>query len=181
MMAIVAISPTIGAELQFLLYSFVLGIGIAFFYDILIIFRNFIAHGKILFAMEDIIFWIVFTYLIFLLQCFGNNGITRWFSIGSTLLGIFILKKTISPIFVSCITKIIREILKIISFPIKKLIQKLHILFSYFKRKMGRKKKIWKRELTSKKKLFKITINNIVRSGENNGKKKKGNTKKRKQ
>lgn len=71
----------------FLLFlSFLLGIFIAFFYDIFRALRRTIYHSIKLVAIEDFFFWIFCSFFIFFLLYYYNDGNIRSY----TILGIFL-------------------------------------------------------------------------------------------
>lgn len=69
-----------------LLLSFLLGIFIAFFYDIFRALRRTIQHSIKLIAIEDLFFWIFCSFFIFFLLYYYNDGNIRSY----TILGIFL-------------------------------------------------------------------------------------------
>ncbi|MGN0464743.1 MAG: spore cortex biosynthesis protein YabQ [Lachnospiraceae bacterium] len=68
--------------------SFLLGIFIAFFYDIFRAFRKTIHHSIKLIAIEDLLFWIFCAFFIFFLLYYYNNGNIRSYVIFGIILGI---------------------------------------------------------------------------------------------
>lgn len=93
-------SSDIVKEGQFLLYAVLLGIGIAFLYDCLRIFRKVFSHGIIWVSLEDLLYWIFAGIGIFYLFYRENNGAFRWFAILGVMAGMFAFRETLSPFLV---------------------------------------------------------------------------------
>ena len=62
-----AVSTSIYQELLFLGSSVLVGMGLFFLYDILRIFRRILPHGNIWIGVEDFLYWIIFTGVVFVL------------------------------------------------------------------------------------------------------------------
>ena len=164
-MQIMVFSKSISHELNFLLYSFLLGIIITFFYDTIRIVRKIIKHNIFIVSLEDLIFWIGVTFSIFTLQYYENNGMFRWFSIIGAFLGMSIYKLTISQFYVNGISKVLLFIMKWIFKILKFLLRPIFYIENKTERgiakilhKIGRIGKILKNRLTHKLKMIKITL-----------------------
>lgn len=73
----------------FLLFlSFLLGIFLAFFYDIFRALRKTIHHSERLVAIEDFFFWIICSLFIFFLLYYYNDGNIRSYVVWGIILGI---------------------------------------------------------------------------------------------
>lgn len=164
-MQIPVFSENISHELNFLLYSFSLGIIITFVYDNIRIFRCIIKHNSFFIAIEDLIFWIAVTFSIFTLQYYENNGMFRWFSIIGAFLGMNIYRVTISRIYVNLVSKIllfmIKWFIKIMAFLLKP------VFFMEYQTRRGIRKtgrglhrvyKNLRNRLTLRSKMIKITL-----------------------
>lgn len=115
-------------ELRFFGICLICGIILMFMYDIIRIFRRIISHNNLFISIEDIIFWIISAFIIFIVMYFQNNGIIRSFSIIAMILGMILYNKTISNYFVKYISFIINKIIHIILMPfifLKRLIKKV--------------------------------------------------------
>ena len=75
-----AISENIGNETLFFLTSVLCGMGLVFVYDFFRIFRRIAIHGNIWIAIEDMIYWIFCTIVVFLLLYQMNDGMIRSFA-----------------------------------------------------------------------------------------------------
>lgn len=107
-------SPFIMKEGWFLLYSVLLGIAITFVYDCLRIFRRVFSHGIFWVSLEDMIYWIFVAFSIFYMLYYENDGALRWFAVLGMILGMLLFNKTISPVFVTCISRLLIWIKKLI-------------------------------------------------------------------
>ena len=72
-----AVSTSIYQELLFLGSSVLVGMGLFFLYDILRIFRRILPHGNIWIGVEDFLYWIIFTGVVFVLLYRENDGMVR--------------------------------------------------------------------------------------------------------
>lgn len=70
-----AVSTSIYQELLFLGSSVLVGMGLFFLYDILRIFRRILPHGNIWIGVEDFLYWIIFTGVVFVLY---TGKMTAW-------------------------------------------------------------------------------------------------------
>ena len=82
-----AVSTSIYQELLFLGSSVLVGMGLFFLYDILRIFRRILPHGNIWIGVEDFLYWIIFTGVVFVLLYRENDGMVRGFAFGGLLVG----------------------------------------------------------------------------------------------
>ena len=130
-------------ENLFLLHMIGTGIYITFVYDLFRILRQVFVHNGFFISVEDLCFWIYTTYTVFVVLQTSGNGSLRWFAVLGAFFGMFLYKKSVSPIFVKSITKII----KIIKTFIKRCL-----------RPVGRAFGKMKKQLTVQLKLLKITI-----------------------
>ena len=80
-----AVSTSIYQELLFLGSSVLVGMGLFFLYDILRIFRRILPHGNIWIGVEDFLYWIIFTGVVFVLLYRENDGMVRGFAFGGLL------------------------------------------------------------------------------------------------
>lgn len=84
------VSAGISSEAVFLGISVCVGAGLFFLYDILRIFRRIKKHGVILIGMEDILYWLVCTAVVFLMIYQKNDGMVRGFAIGGVFVGMLL-------------------------------------------------------------------------------------------
>ena len=114
-------------ELRVVGTAFFSGAVITIVYDLLRIFRRVIAHGNWWIGIEDFIFWIWTAFWIFSVLYRENDGSFRMYTIGAMAVGMICYHKTISEPFVQFFGKILKRLLQIILFPLKKL--KIYIIF----------------------------------------------------
>lgn len=93
-------------EGQLLFNSILLGIGITFLYDCLRVFRRVFLHSIFWISVEDLFYWLFVSVSIFHLLYYENNGSFRWFAILGTLTGMLLYRKTLSPLWVTYVTKL---------------------------------------------------------------------------
>ncbi len=77
-------------EWELFLLSIRIGIKIAFIYEVIIIFRMLVTHGKWLKKTEDMCYWIYVTAILFRLQYNYSDGVLRGFSILGVFLGMML-------------------------------------------------------------------------------------------
>lgn len=112
-------SISILKETHFLLHSFLLGVFMVVIYDVLRIFRGIIKHGMIGLFIEDFLYWVVNSVLIFIMLYQENNGSIRWFSIFGVAFGMILYNITVSRFLVKYIIWILRKILHFIGVIVK--------------------------------------------------------------
>lgn len=101
-------------ESLFWLSCFVTGILITMLYDVLRILRRVIPHGGFLTSLEDSLFWVFVTILLFLLLYHMNNGTLRWFAVFGLFAGMWIYKKIFGNHIVDFMSTIISYILHLV-------------------------------------------------------------------
>jgi len=133
-------SVSVLREIEFLVQSILCGICITFVYDWLRIARNLWKHNTVFISIEDSLFWIACSIYVFMILHQENNGILRWFVVIGATIGMMIYKLTFSRFFVKWVTKIGKEIQRIL-------------------KKLNKPVSILKKKLTIGGKLFKMMIN----------------------
>ena len=109
-----AVSTSIYQELLFLGSSVLVGMGLFFIYDILRIFRRILPHGNIWIGVEDFLYWIIFTGVVFVLLYRENDGMVRGFAFGGLLVGMACYYLLLSRLIVHCQVWIWKKILGIL-------------------------------------------------------------------
>ena len=112
-------NEAIVVELRFFTASVIWGMLLIVFYDTLRIFRRVIKHNRFFVAIEDILYWIICSVLIFRMMYKQNNGIIRGFSIAAMLLGMLIFHHAISDFFVNILSVVIYKFLRVIGSMLK--------------------------------------------------------------
>lgn len=81
------------------LMSIILGIALTLSYDLIRVFRRIRSHNSVLMAMEDVCFWLVWTYAVLdCIHCYGD-GMLHWYMALGLLLGVVACHYTISCVF----------------------------------------------------------------------------------
>ena len=115
------ISGVIFKELQTALVAVCSGALITLVYDILRIFRRIAAHGNIWIGIEDFFFWIWTALWVFSVLYRENDGSLRMYTIFAMVMGMFFYHQTISDPLVRWVSKLLRKILDILLYPLKKI------------------------------------------------------------
>lgn len=123
----ISMSPEIITEAEFMLQALFLGLILYFLYEIIQISRRVLPHGKVAMGIEDVLYWLTNTYLIFKLLFKYNFGVIRWFVILGVGVGMLICKLTLGEWFVNRISGFLSKIVKFVEkviFSIKIIIKK---------------------------------------------------------
>lgn len=147
-------------DVVFLLQAFGVGAAITFLYDWLRILRRVIPHRNFAISLEDLLFWIFCAIQVFLWMYRVTNGGMRWFAVAGALAGMWLYKKLLSRVFVTCSTKILSRVLEI-------LVRVLWILLTPFRWILSRISATGSRLGRSKKKImdnFKIWLKSWLRA-----------------
>ncbi len=127
-------------------------------YDVYRVFRYYSKPKKILSFIEDLIFWLLISIVFFFTLIKTTEGVIRGFLFFGFLLGLAIYFKLISKYIFIIIKGIIRlildlinEILKVITFPYKK-------LKNFTKKRVSKVVLLLKQWFSDMKKYFKIII-----------------------
>ncbi len=145
------------------------GFFIGFVYDLFRIFRKTIKHLNIFIQIEDFLYWLFVSIVMYYILLHENYGEVRAFSIIGAFIGMVIYFFTLSQIFVSITMKIIKLFKKIIAFiikiiltPVKFVLKLLQYPYNLIKKILSRFKTIsYKLGRKSKSKFKKGTKNFI--------------------
>ena len=137
------------------LRAIILGILISIFYDIFSALRKLGVNSFFAVLVEDILFFLVTTPVIFLFLIATTNGEVRLYIILGIIIGFSLLKLTFSKIIVFILYKILFVIKKVILLSAKL----YNLIFKYFETGFSlflkKSRKILKKALNSLKKLLK--------------------------
>lgn len=85
-----------------------------FIYDVFRILRNLIRHKRWWLNLEDTLYWLAMTVLLFYLLFTYNRGEIRGYMLFGLLLGSVFYLKTISPVWIAVCTYIFRPLFRLI-------------------------------------------------------------------
>ncbi len=139
-----AVSETILQEGGLLCYSFLFGIALMMFYDILRIFRHIVKHRTILLAVEDALYWIICGIGIFAMLYRENDGLLRWFVLGGVAIGMLVENGLFSPWIIRFFVKIIRFALKASGKVVGAAARPGKKLFLFFRKELKKLRKVIK-------------------------------------
>ena len=125
---------SISSQVSIFIMSVALGFFAGFVYDLFRIFRKSVKHPDILTQLEDLVFWIFVSGLIFYFILNKNSGEVRFYIILGTFLGMGVYFLTLSkPVLavsmavINFFLKVFSALYKMVSFPIKILLRLLLI------------------------------------------------------
>lgn len=114
------VSETIGHEAVFLGISILVGAALFLLYDFLRIFRRVIPHGSFWIGVEDILYWLIYTGVVFVMLYRENDGMVRGFAIGGLVFGMllyfFLLSRFVVRLNVLIFGTAVRGVMKILHF-----------------------------------------------------------------
>ncbi|NLY42887.1 MAG: spore cortex biosynthesis protein YabQ [Clostridiaceae bacterium] len=116
------------------LCSVVGGIIVGFVFDIFRIFRRFVKTSNIVIYLQDILFWILVTLIIFALVFVTNNGELRWYEFLGVILGVIFYSLAFSPFVIRVSVTVINFFKKIILLIIKILLFPFAVVYKIFRK-----------------------------------------------
>ncbi len=158
-------SPDIALEIYFLFCSFLTGVLITVLYDCLRILRRVVPHNIAAVSLEDLLYWMTCSVIIFAMLIRENNGMLRWFAVAGAMAGILLKKKTLGFLFVKYISllflialHLVEKILHIVFKPLYLVLQRI----KWSRRRAGKPLKMGlrglKKKLTEGRKMLKIIL-----------------------
>jgi spore cortex biosynthesis protein YabQ len=131
----------VGSQVYVFLFAVVGGMIIGFIYDLFRIKRKAIVTGRVAIFIEDTLYWIIATVVMFLVVYKSNDGELRTYIFIGVALGVILYALVLSKIVVSSAIFILRVVYKsfkllwkIVSYPFKIIIKILAIPASFLKR-----------------------------------------------
>lgn len=100
-------------QFKIFLISLCVGLILGFFYDLIKIFRRFVLHNNILINIEDAIYWVFMSVMVFFICLYQNNGEVRLFFIIGIFLSLILYNLLISSVFINIFTKIIKLLITV--------------------------------------------------------------------
>ena len=159
------VSRDIAGEVVFLCHSFLLGAVITFAYDGFLILRKLFKHTIFLISLEDLIFWIACALSVFGVLYEENNGMLRWFAVAGATVGMLVYKKTLSPLIIRAVTKLLSFVFGLIGKAFRIIMKPFGFLGletakggRFLKREAGNFRKLLRKKLTEVKKTLKILL-----------------------
>lgn len=153
-------------ELRFFGASVLWGVFLLVIYDFLRIERRLISHNSFFIAVEDLIYWVIASLLIFNMMFNLNDGIIRGFSILGMLIGMLMYHHILSNFFVDIIAGILIKIKYVIFAIINFILRPFKFILKEIKKVMGfittlikKLTKILRKTLKKTNKPSKITVN----------------------
>lgn len=101
-------------ESIFWIYCLLTGIAITIVYDGLRVVRRVIKHPYMVIALEDCLFWVFVSILLFLLLYHMNNGTLRWFAVFGLFAGMLLYKKIFGDFLVIFMSTVLGRILHLV-------------------------------------------------------------------
>lgn len=131
-------SENIIADLDLWFISIAAGLGMAFVYDLLRLFRHLVPHGRVVTDAEDLLYWTVCFFASFTLLYYGNNGIIRFAAVLGAALGMVLYSVTIGRIFVKFSFFLINKTIGVLFRLLYKTYKRLHKIAHSVNRKNKR-------------------------------------------
>lgn len=94
------------------LMSVAMGIALTLSYDLLRVFRRVVSHNSILIAMEDVCFWLVWTYITLEGIHIYGDGVLHWYMAVGILFGVILFHYTISCVSLKFVNYILYKVKK---------------------------------------------------------------------
>ncbi len=110
---------------EFFWISMKLGVFITLSYDGIRILRMIVPHSTLLVALEDFVFWIACTWLIFGVQLDMNYGVLRFFSVLAAILGMWLYNQVLGKHLISVAEKESRRLKRSLTHYFKIIIMKI--------------------------------------------------------
>ena len=158
-------SPEIELEICFLFHSFLMGILITVLYDLLRILRRLLPHNILAISLEDFLYWIVCSLLVFAMLIRENNGILRWFAVAGAMAGMLLYKLTLGALFVKYVSLLLQKILHIVGRLLYMAFKPLNLVrrrLAWMRKKSENRLKLGvlgaKKKLTARRKLLKMVL-----------------------
>jgi len=157
------------------LSSVIGGLIVGFLFDVFRIFRKVIKTANIITYLQDLLFWILVSLIIFTLVFITNHGELRWYEFVGVILGVIFYSMLfsayvmrVSVTVINFIKRILLYLLRIILFPfmiiykiIKRPMAKLRRYFCKLRGYIKRIMKRWRHKIFSTFKNVKIMLKKV--------------------
>ena len=148
------VSSDIGLELSFFFHAILTGVLLLLLYDGIRIFRRVCRHKVFFVNMEDFLYWIASSIIIFVVLVKENNGIIRWFFVLGMFIGMLIYHFSVSHYFVTSISFLIKKTLHLVSVVLGVVLKPIRLVVNFLAKPAG---KLWK----SAQEILKKNKNNV--------------------
>lgn len=125
-------------ELRFFLNSILWGVILLVIYDVFRIIRKIIKHNGFFIAIQDIIYWVVCSILIFNMMYEQNNGIIRAFAVLAVVIGMLLYHGSVSNMVVDFISMVINKVIHFVNLVIGTTINTILWPFKFIFKKIKR-------------------------------------------
>jgi spore cortex biosynthesis protein YabQ len=125
-------------ELRFFLNSILWGVILLVIYDVFRIIRKIIKHNAFFVAIQDIIYWIVCSILIFNMMYEQNNGIIRAFAVLAIVIGMLLYHGSVSDMVVDFISMVINKVIHFVNVVLGTVINTILWPFKFIFKKIRR-------------------------------------------
>lgn len=125
-------------ELRFFLNSILWGVILLVIYDVFRILRKIIKHNGFFIAIQDIIYWVVCSILIFNMMYEQNNGIIRAFAVLAVVIGMLLYHGSVSNMVVDFISMVINKVIHFVNLVIGTAINTILWPFKFIFKKIKR-------------------------------------------
>ena len=105
-----AVSTAISEQAVSLGVSILIGGALFLFYDSLRIFRRVVPHGNFWIGVEDFLYWLCCTAVVFVMLYQENDGMVRGFSIGGIVFGMLLYYLLLSRFVIRINVKVFRTV-----------------------------------------------------------------------
>lgn len=102
------------SQLTIFAWAVFFGVIMGLVYDLFRIIRRIVPHNKIIVSLEDIVFWLTSSFLVFEYIFKANSGTLRGFIFIGLCMGIVLYLLTLSQLIVSNMSKFLRQCIEII-------------------------------------------------------------------
>ncbi len=92
----------------------IIGVVIGFIYDLFRVFRKIVPHNDIFTYLEDAVYWVIVSIIMFYVMLNKNYGEIRFFSIFGAFLGMIIYFYTISRLFMKVSVAVVNFLVKVL-------------------------------------------------------------------
>lgn len=149
------------------------GMAIALVYDIFRIFRRAIKTGRMVTNVEDLLYWLIVVFIMFLTIHYSNDGELRIYLFIGAFIGIVLYALLFSRIImgsslfiIKVVTNVIKALIFVISYPVRLILQIIAVparKLARTARKSIRKARRSYKVRLSKRTFFKKMLRNIIK------------------